>query len=302
MGIEIDDLPDAPAGGAIVKHEHFDRAYDRDLSPHYFMPSPDLTITVMDISPDLGKRFLEFNTANRPVSEFAGVDRFARILANGDYVFNGDTIRFSSVGVLIDGQHRLLGGIKAGVTFKAIVVEGLPPEAFATIDNGRRRSAGDALACMGAQHYAMVAAALRLIAFHDSGLTSFSLIKMEHSDCVEMFRMFPEIAESAKVAKRYQSKMIKGSLLTALHYLASVAHQEEADYFVEHLSTGTGLDADSPIFCLRRLFEKNRDSTAKLESEHLFAYAIKAFNAHAAGQKMKCLKLLDSEWFPRIAQ
>jgi hypothetical protein len=77
------------------------------------------------------------------------VARYAREIAAGRWKPNGETIKFTMDGVLLDGQHRLAAVALAGVGIETTVVWGLDPDCFDTIDSGRPRSAADMLAIQG---------------------------------------------------------------------------------------------------------------------------------------------------------
>ena len=85
-----------------------------------------------------------FNTNNRKAKRHI-VDKYADQMSRGQWVVNGDTICFDITGTLIDGQHRLLAVIKSEVPLRTTVVRNLPLDAFATLDDGSLRSAGDVI-------------------------------------------------------------------------------------------------------------------------------------------------------------
>jgi hypothetical protein len=67
----------------------------------------------------------------------------------GEWDLNGQTIKVSVDGALLDGQHRLEAVVHSGVTISSVVVRGLSPAARDTIDTGRRRRLADVLAIEG---------------------------------------------------------------------------------------------------------------------------------------------------------
>lgn len=90
----------------------------------------EIITEVMDINPLQATQFLLSNTANRKLSK-SRVDNLANQMLSDKWEFNGDTIRISVTGVLLDGQHRLSALVKANKTLKFIVVKNLPDEVFA---------------------------------------------------------------------------------------------------------------------------------------------------------------------------
>lgn len=71
-----------------------------------------ITAKVETITPDIAKTMLGENVNNRRISH-DNVNMFAREMRNGEWRFNGEAIKFSKDGRLLDGQHRLLAVIAA---------------------------------------------------------------------------------------------------------------------------------------------------------------------------------------------
>ena len=103
------------------------------------------------ITPEKAADYLEKNTKrNRKVAN-RRVHLFARDMASGRWVSNGEPIIFDKSGELIDGQHRLLAIIEAGIPVKMLVVRGVPKKAFETIDQGSSRTLAVVLGSTGVQ-------------------------------------------------------------------------------------------------------------------------------------------------------
>jgi len=64
-----------------------------------------MKINQVIITPEIAAAMLETNTMNRPLS-MPHVRKLSDALLRGEWVVNGDAIRISSNGFLIDGQHR----------------------------------------------------------------------------------------------------------------------------------------------------------------------------------------------------
>lgn len=99
---------------------------------------------LVEMSPLEASQLLERNTSNRPISSNR-VDLLKSHIANGTFSFNGDTIKLSADGKLLDGQHRLTAIAESERSVLVAVVDGLAPEVVATIDQGKPRSVSDIL-------------------------------------------------------------------------------------------------------------------------------------------------------------
>lgn len=105
-------------------------------------------VKLITITPEMAEKMLEKNIANRKVNQ-ANVSRIAADMATGNYRINGETIKISSTGEIIDGQHGLLACVKSGMSFDTYIVYNVEREAVGTIDMGKGRSVADSLNVMG---------------------------------------------------------------------------------------------------------------------------------------------------------
>ncbi len=117
----------------------------------------NITTAVETITPERAAKLLESNTTNRTLSKKT-VDKYADDMRGGNWELNGQSIGISEDGILEDGQHRLAACVEAGVSFQTVVVYGVAPTAFETIDSGRKRSVSDVLKIKGYKHYNVLAA------------------------------------------------------------------------------------------------------------------------------------------------
>lgn len=95
---------------------------------------------VETITPAVAKAMLKHNVGNRPVDK----ERVAMLAADivaGNWHENGESIKFDKNGNLVDGQHRLMACILAGIPIKSIVIRGV--EDARGIDCGKKRTFGD---------------------------------------------------------------------------------------------------------------------------------------------------------------
>lgn len=98
--------------------------------------------TVETITPQMAQVYLTHNTDNRKLRDYT-VRFYARQMKQGYWMLNGDAIRFSKDGRLIDGQHRLKACIEADVPFTTLVVRGLDGESQITMDKPVVRTSAD---------------------------------------------------------------------------------------------------------------------------------------------------------------
>lgn len=71
-----------------------------------------MTSTVLIITPEMAKKYLQNMKTNRNIS-FARVNAYARDMERGAWQENGESIVFNKSGQLVNGQHRLAAIVKA---------------------------------------------------------------------------------------------------------------------------------------------------------------------------------------------
>src|ERR1044072_801756 len=95
-------------------------------------------------------------------TRYTHVNELAAKMDDGQWYWNGDSIRFNANGQLVDGQHRLKAFVKSNLSeIYFAVVEDLSDESVNTIDLGAKRSLGDQLDFLG-QDYGNSKTALKV--------------------------------------------------------------------------------------------------------------------------------------------
>ena len=262
-----------------------------------------MTITVNQetITPELAEQFLSMNVSNRPMN-MKHVAALAGSISRGEWMFTGESIKASSEGVLLDGQHRLAAIVKSGIAIDMIVVRGLPSEAFHAIDVGaKKRSLNDVLAISGEKYYSILAAALGVVKAWEINQEYIMYSgQFTVAQCEEVLERHPMIREHATIGMACKS-IIPPSLACALSYLFSIADEGKSKAFFDSLVNGVGLEKGSPVLLLRDRLFLNKSSKAKLPKKELSALIIKAFNFFDQGKTVGTLRWAENEKFPLIA-
>lgn len=258
------------------------------------------------LTPEMAMELLEHNTLNRPLTD-QHVKRLAQQIIDGKWKFNGDTIKISADGQILDGQHRLWACIEAKMPIDTMIVRGVQRDAFATIDTLRKsRSAGDTVALMGVQrHRNIIGGALGwLIRWQNGILTVYKQPqnKVENSDIEASFESNRNIERAVERAMQLR-RICNPSVLAFIYYAASNRNREMAEQFMEALEDPSSLAMIHPFFQFRAYLTtptaKSRDPVQTI------ALAFKAMNAQAQGRPIKLLKWAsqghNAEEFPALA-
>lgn len=266
---------------------------------------PTSYITI--IRPDDAKRLLENNTLNRSISDRT-VNAIARDMKNGDWVLNGESIKISATGRLLDGQHRLSACIRADVPFKTLVIKGLPDYAMDTVDAGRKRTAGDVLKMHGYVNNNNLAAAARMIMRykqHGIRMQSGSSGGYTNSEILAFIDANPVVIECTQKAVQLSSRsesLISPATAALIYYMFIQVDKEAADRFFDRLQTGADLDELNPILKLRNYLIGLRASkmSTRDTSYRTIVLAMKCWNKWRTGQPIANLRFSENEQIPEL--
>ena len=255
------------------------------------------------ITPKIAAEWLNLNKGNRSIRE-GHVKRLAHLMAEGEFLYNGDQIRFDDEGQLIDGQHRLLAVCASGVTIESDVSHGWPSETFDTFDQAERRMFHDALSRRGEENAVVLASAVRLLHDYDEG-NMHSTGKLMNKDGMKTLDKHPEARESVEfVAKALNGhkSVLSPSIAAALHCLGSSISKKKTDEFFGKLLNGANIEEGEPVHVLRIALEEARGRRRKIDRKSATAITIKALNAALKGSKIGSLRFAANERFPRVGE
>lgn len=246
-----------------------------------------MRVNTETITPALAAEYLKANTHNRPCST-ARVADLAGAMKRGEWMDNGDAIRFSDDGVLLDGQGRLKACIAAGVSFNTLVVRDLPREAFKTMDLGKKRNLADMLAIDGEKNTTKLARALRFLMMYEAG--SFNGAMYTPQQLEECLRRHPGLRNWMAPNKQMYKVTGHAAIVLAVCYLGSLTRPQAAEEFMRLLLDGAGLEKGSPVLTLRDRLQQDRAATSKLPASYVAQLVIHAYNAFAKGDSRAILK------------
>lgn len=239
---------------------------------------------------------LELNTSNRSLRSHISV-QYADDMISDRWRYAAEPLKFDTEGVLLDGQHRLMGLASLAeshpdTVIKFLIVTGLDGYAQTVMDQGSRRTAGDNLGIAGIKNGHNVGASARVYIlwsqnrlFQTNGLAGSG--KASNTEAQVWVEENPDIVEDIQFALRY-AKSIDApiSVVAAAFARFKEIDAQAANDFLVMLGTGANLYEGHPVLTLReRLARIRRDRTKTSSRDHL-AFLIMAWNAYRAGNKM----------------
>lgn len=265
---------------------------------------------VVLMTPKLAKVILdEYNVDNRPVSK-PNVNKLVKEMSTGNWMFNGDTITFDFNGRQKNGQHRLLACVQSGLSFPVIVVSGVQPESFMSMDNGRKRNGGDILGIEGIKNASSTAATVKTIyAFKNNryGINvSTQIGALSNTEMLDKYIELNRTRVDSKTplddATKYGLKMTKRdecllspSLVSTFHYLLRGVDPDKGLLFMEQLCLGYGIEKGSPVQSLRTKITKTKtDKNYRLTHTELIGNIVYAWQKFKNNEQCKNIRLPEN--------
>ena len=219
---------------------------------------------VNTIEPQQAAMMLQNNNLNRKPSKSI-IRKYSKSMAEGDWILNGESIKFDVSGNLLDGQHRLHACIDSNCSFETSVVTDLPTSSFTTIDTGKVRSNGDSLYISGHKNVNILAAVVRTLNALEGGDTKISNFNggrsgMNNSDVVGYIERHNDVTDNVNAfVNKYKGalKLFGSASAVTLYHLFKEKDEKLAHELFSQLSTGVTNDEDSIIINLRnRIIDK----------------------------------------------
>lgn len=255
------------------------------------------------VTPEMAAEWLARNTHNRRLIK-SHVETLATSLQRGEWMLNGETIKFAKDGRLLDGQHRLTACVATQVGFTTWVAFGVESDAFDTIDvNIRCRKTSDILGLHGKENTTVLAASVKLLwifgqtgQFYEggAGINGFSA-----KTCLEMIDRRPGIQHSVTKASNIRV-FPSPSLLAAIHYLFSCADSDMANDMSDVMAEGSPV-INRPFNIFREAVITRRLSMRRVGARTLSFMAIRAWNSELSGNWIKKVYYKPNEEFPLIS-
>lgn len=258
--------------------------------------------TVETITPEIAAEMLAENTNNRNISRVQ-LDLFTRTMEQGGWRMNGEAIKFSDTGRLLDGQHRLMACQRSGVPFTTLVIRGLPEETQQTMDSGKTRSLGNVLELRGETNCTQLATVARSVYIADQlGLETALIgnIRPTRVELLDFIDRTPQLHVLLSASSDFQARsggLLSHKLFAALWWTFAHKDLDETNQFFEQLASGAGLDASSPILLLRnKLFEmKSKGLWGTREaSRRIGILTVSAWNKYRRHETVTVLRAGDT--------
>jgi len=268
----------------------------------------------VNVTPEVAESLLEKNEGNRAL-RYSKVKQYATDMRNGDFPYTGDPVRFDWNGRLIDGQHRLSAVVFSGQTIKFRILTGLDPAIQSVLDQGAKRTLGDALAFNDLPPSSQ--SVVKYLYVHDRGgnlnlksanrITTTEYVKYAETLDKKLLTESVDFGQSLKSAphlylpngKGGKSSAITPSVSGFLSYvLTNINGKDAAEFFHRLKSNPYGSNGD-PVRTLVEAVQRRISTSGTGEGQReQIALSFKAWNAFRTNKPLKLLRLGPDELFP----
>ena len=248
--------------------------------------------TQITLTPAIAKKLLEHNPSNRPLSQ-PRAKRIAESISRGEWLANGETIIVDVNGALIDGQHRCLAVVIAGIPIQTLFVEGVCPDAFATIDSGHARTDANRFSISGEANTSDLSSALAKLHMYINNLSKReSLTFLQRQN---LLNEHPSMRKSVAIVNT--SRVLTRSVAAACHYISMCAHGEQ--FANKWMHDFIEMNFDEPMRLLARSIANARGNQKRMvDTKWLIGITLRAIQASRKGTPIKLLRFGTEESYP----
>lgn len=257
--------------------------------------SDSIKTEVVTVTPERAQQLLEQNKNNRRVSA-KNLEKVEAIMSRGEWRLNGEAIKISTNGRILDGQHRLMASVNTGTTFQTLIVYGLTDETQETMDSGKSRTLADILSLRGYKSTHSLAAIVTAIIRSEiygikAAVSSGTAARpVTNQQAIRRIETEPTVVDLFNHVNGVTKAGLPGKIAGMLYYKFSEIDSDDTQFFFERLASGAGLERNHPILVLRALLLRLKSEPGAANSTYVTAVTIKAWNKFRAGEDCSQLK------------
>lgn len=220
------------------------------------------------LTPEIASHLLSINNDNRNIRRIA-LTRYTKNITDGQWIYNGESIKVSSTGELNDGQHRCEAVVKTGIPIEVDFKFGLDRDSRKTLDQPATRIAADYLRMGSTVNSETAAAVTRVVLSYEAADRKRvgSTGAVTNAEIVQRVMTDSKIAESAEFAsqrKRFCINLLKPHQVGFLHYILTDIDASDADLYLDQILQGVNIGREDAAFAVRtRLISDSRLTAAE---------------------------------------
>lgn len=267
------------------------------------------------VTPALATKLLKKNHPHNRNLNLGSVRSLAHQMQNDLWKTNGESIKISENGTLIDGQTRLRAIIMADKAVHLLICSGLEDLVFTTLDDGMSRTFAETLTCLDIHIKGGNGLASRVLTnmkilqrcFHSN--TSYDACRsMERKSNADLLDFYYRLKDFDKVCVKFHSlfdktkvnKLTPVSIILPLYYLFHDQNSEAVFNIIKSLETGQVFDdmsANSPMQHILTRIKSRKRLEQRISTEEYYNLFMIAYKGSFANLPMKKLEPSEiREW------
>lgn len=236
-------------------------------------------------------------------------------IRRGEWYLSPEGWVFAPDGSMLDGQHRSWAVFNTGIPVVGWVIENCPPDVFAILNSGKKRTAADALYITGESNTLNLASATKLLICYEGwrstedkakakNWTGWSRERISNTQITAALDVHPDLRDCNRAGHTISKRCgLTTGALAVFRYVARRAWpegEETFEGFWTALDTGEMLPTGHPAKTLREW--GLRDGGKKLKGvprrELHFLMLMKCWNAWCLGRQVKAIRFTMGEPIP----
>lgn len=263
---------------------------------------------VETFTPEQAQKALATSPGNRTIKR-AWVQSLSNIIVTKHWRLTGQPIIFDQFGRLMDGHHRLLACVAAGIPITVLVVRGSDRDNFPDIDNVVPRSFADVASLNGYAQGRAIAAIAQFVWAWQRGLLSPGAEVANQTKpwgynaqvMLEVLGHYKSIALAVVPSQEVTASIgIRPSVVGGLMFLMKTGDPEMADEFWNAIRTGEMLGANDARKRLRDMALGWRMRQMRITPWEACVACIRAWNTYTDGETCKTIRYSGATEIPKL--
>lgn len=277
----------------------------------------NVTAQVEVITPTMAQKWIDEGVKfNRNIRK-GTVRRYATDIKNGKWEMNGEPFIVNNKGLLNNGFHRSYAIVETNTPIVSVIVRGVEPNTYKSMDGGTNRNPADVLRAFGVLSYPVEKAGtiskyLSLIngkfvcsADGDTNLTASGKIGSRNMRVLETYNnnqeLFDEIVDFALNIKKHRQNLMSkvkltlgdiASIIAYLHTEKGYPTEQSESFFNELFEMDDSENKQNPYIAdFRKIMKDNYDAVNKFLPKTRQSYLAKAWNLYVGKMASKSKKL-----------
>ena len=241
----------------------------------------------------------------RQRSRKAMVRKYADLMRSGQFKDRwGVPFAFDMDGQLINGKQRCLAVLESGATITVYATTDHCGDDIDVLDPAAAtRTSSDVLSMRGVPESNTSAAAIRWIWMIVMNEVQQTVKRPSNKQIVSFLENNTDLPEAVIKGRKLatQTKMLPGGMASAIIWITSILDDAKSEEFFDRLIDGANLEPTSPIYLLRRKFEKvsSLRNETRMPVAQKLAMTVIAWNAFQSDTRLVRILWLNGP-FPKI--